>query len=185
MGFDIPDKLIARSAEWAKYEADRLLKAKLTPAEKWDRDYLDDMPFIVRDYAANRTVYDVRIGSDTADAYAVFVLAADDGEEGPTWRMLPNPLDYDEIEELTEETTRNAWDSDPSRRYARYLKAERERSLKVAAHYIDVEQVPLVFVADGLICAFLARYVNTEEDPPQVEHIWETQIPMGRRQAGG
>ena len=185
MEFDKPGRLIAKSAEWAKCKAERLLKAKLPLVEKWDREYLDAMPGIVRDYATGRTVYDVKVGSDTADAYAVFVLATDPGDDGPIWRMLPDPLGYDEIAELTEETARNAWDSDTSRSYAGYLKGERERSLKVAAHYVDVERVPLVFVADGVTCAFLARYVNTEEDPPQVEHIWESQIPTGRRPSNG
>lgn len=159
-------------------EVGRLMKAKLPIAGRWDREYIGAMPQLVREYAAGRVVYDVRVGSDTADAYAVLVLAADEDDEGPTWRMVPEPLNYDEIAELTEESIRNAWDSDPSRSYRAYLK--RERSLEVAAHYLDVEQVPLVFVADGVTCAFLARYVNTDEEPPQVGHVWEDRIPIGR-----
>ena len=170
-------ELIRRTPEWAVQEVGRLMKAKLPIAGRWDREYIGAMPQLVREYAAGRVVYDVRVGSDTADAYAVLVLAAD---EGPTWRMVPEPLSYDEIAELTEETIRNAGDSDPSRRYRAYLKGEREHSLKVAAHYLDVEQVPLVFVADGVTCAFLARYVNTDEEPPQVGHVWEDRIPIGR-----
>ena len=38
---------------------------------------------------------------------------------------------------------------------------------------------------DGLTCAFLARYVNTDEDPSQVGHIWETRKPTGRRPSNG
>lgn len=171
---------VAKSPEWAAHHTHRLLSLRLPILARADREYIYEMRDIVRNYARSlEAIYDVRGAGPRSDAYPVLVLATDDGDDAPSWRMLPETLSEDDITELTAESLRNM-SSRISRGYMSRLVSERDESLAVARFHME-EGARIVHAQGDVRCVFLARGMNMDEDPPQLQHDWLTYIPAGRR----
>ena len=91
--------------------------------------------------------------------------------------MLPEPLHYDDIAELTSLSLRNE-SAGLSARDISVLAGDRDRSLAVAGHYEKI--APIVYVVNDARRSLLLRYLNTDEEPPEIQHSWEDRLPVGR-----
>ena len=167
---------------WAFDRIYREVRRLLRISSRADAEYARKLPSIVMRYASGearpgRKIYDARLGSEQADKYSALILAHDPGDDAPTWRMLPEPLHYDDIAELTSLSLRNE-SAGLSARDISVLAGERDRSLAVAGHYEKI--APIVYVANDARRSLLLRYLNTDEEPPEIQHSWEDRLPVGR-----
>ena len=171
---------VPKSAEWAAHHTHSLLSLRLPILSREDREYIYDMRDVVRHYAKGRAaIYDVKGAGPRSDAYPVLVLATDEGDDAPSWRMLPETLSEDDIADLSAESLRNM-SSRISRSYISRLVSERDESLRTARFHME-EGARIVHAQGDVRLSFLARGVNTDENPPQLQHDWLSYMPAGRR----
>ena len=166
-----------KSPAWAHRKCREELGTRIAGASGWDREYLSDLPRVARECAGSTDLYDLRIGSDRTDSHSLLALCKDPDDDAPTWRMLPGPMSYEQIESLTAEILRAETEGESVRR-VRAAADERRSALRLARHHS--EDAPITFVAKTSEWALLLRYVNACEQPPQIEHVWESRIPIGR-----
>ena len=141
--------------------------------------YADFVRNLVVSYGEGRRLFDWHVGEDNC---AVLILAQDEGEEIPTWRLLPEPMEVGELEQAIDDIARYTFECgtyDNARGFRKRVLEQRESALALVREY---EEFPIVFIAeDRGDYAVLVRYVNEDEEPPLIEHIWEDRISAGRR----